>query len=107
MCACLESFSLNVKISLLNVYMPCETAHDMQNVQTFTDVLHVISALIASDDNVNHTILGGDLITDINRPQSRHTRALCEFIAEHLLRPADQSHQFRPVFTYECSASHT
>ena len=54
-------------ILIANVYMPCDTTHDYDNVDEYSSVLADYMDVCNDHPNVNYTILAGDLNTDLSR----------------------------------------
>ena len=79
-CAMLCVFPNNVKILIFNIYMPCDTDHDQANLAVYLDVLYKISHVRSDHPDVNHTIIAGDLNTEMTRRNSLHTVALEDFM---------------------------
>jgi hypothetical protein len=48
-------------ILVINLYMPCDTDHDVSNVTVFNEVLNDVSTIL-STLNMDHAIVGGDLM---------------------------------------------
>ena len=67
------------KILFVSVYMPNDNNTD-ENYNTFGDVLHELSAMIALRDDC-HIIIGGDFNVDFSR-QSRNLTLLRRFLMD-------------------------
>ena len=80
MCCCAIGIELNVESLLLfNVYMPCDSESDYENVEEFGVVLRIISN-IADNQQVREIIIGGYFNTDFRRTRSLHTQKLMSFM---------------------------
>ncbi len=93
-----------VTILLCTVYMPCDTDHDLQNIDTFNGVLNEIMTL-AETINANHVNCAGDMNTDVSRQASLHTRELLSFTVKNDLILLDDNVNFNVDYTYESKAN--
>ncbi len=73
-CAVMVKFH-DVCLLLCCIYMPCDTTYDRHNIETYNAVFSDILSSNACN-NVNHVVIGGDLNTDLSRPQSAHTECI-------------------------------
>lgn len=77
--ACAISFTLNgTKLILCNVYMPCDTNTDRNNLEEFQYTLDCISKML-TNKNASYMIIGGDFNTNFVRNESLHTISLKNF----------------------------
>ena len=79
-CAVLCDFPNNVKILMFNMYVPCDTDNDQANLELYIDVLSKRSHIRSNYLDVNHTIIAGDLNTEMTRRNSLHTIAFEEYL---------------------------
>jgi len=78
------------KFLLVNVCMPTDTIHDIDNRIEYDNVLSSLSA-IAIDCAPDAVIFGGDFNTDFSRSESLHTISLINFLPdESLFEPANE-----------------
>jgi len=78
------------KFLLVNVYMPTDTIHDIDNRIEYDNVLSSLSA-IAIDCAPDAVMFGGDFNTDFSRSESLHTISLINFLPdESLFEPANE-----------------
>ena len=68
-------------ILILNMYMPCDTNRQDDNLTSYTEVLSEIEQIIHRV-NPNRVIMGGDMNTDLSR-NSYQVIALTEFLEAH------------------------
>ena len=73
-----------VKLLLINVYMPTDTRYDRQNIIEYDNLLIDISAL-SERLGVDHIVIAGDFNTDFGRGQSPHTVSLLRFLNQETL----------------------
>ena len=104
-CGVLVSLS-GVSLLLCNVYMPVDTLYDQDNSSEYRTILNEI---IATADNMDalHTVIGGDLNTDMNRSSSLHTIDLTRFAQQEHFTWWLQDHPGNVDFTFEsrCNGS--
>ena len=91
-------------LMLANIYMPCDTDFDVENLNVFNEVLNDVTS-IADNLNVDRIIIGGDFNTDIARQYSWHTAALLRFVTEENLSLLNNLPVYDIDYTYE-SAIH-
>jgi len=91
---------------LVNVYMPCDTDFDVENLNSFNAVLNDIACL-ADTENINQIVLGGDLNTDFSRHHSLHTAALLRFTVEENISLLNALPCYDVDYTYESMAHGT
>ena len=89
---------------LANIYMPCDTDFDVENLNVFNEVLNDVTS-IADTLNVDRIVIGGDFNTDISRQNSWHTAALLRFVLEENLSLLNNLPCYEIDYTYE-SAIH-
>ena len=77
-CACVIKLHSNVKLLVINAYMPIDTP---ANIDEFQCILYDVESIIASQCDADVVVLCGDLNTDLTRHGSMHTRALTDFIS--------------------------
>ena len=84
-CAVLIIFPNGNKCLLFNVYMPCDTENDVDNLDAFCNILDLIETTCERYDDVNSIIIGGDFNTDLSRINSLHTctGALTNFVNQN------------------------
>ena len=68
----------NLKLSVFNIYLPCDNVHNEGNLCTYQDVLNEVKFLMFSHNRISH-VVACDLNTDVSRQHSSHTIALQEF----------------------------
>ena len=59
--------------------MPCDTDSDQANLEVYIDVLSKISHVCSNYIDVYHTIIAGDLNSEMTRLNSLHIIALAEY----------------------------
>ena len=91
-------------VLLCNVYMPCDTEFDRDNLYQYECVLEEISQLAVAT-NTDVLIIGGDLNTDLVRSRSLHTKALNDFLDKECLKPVIRHSSNKVDYTYESKVS--
>ena len=74
-CAVIMEFPDLTKLLLFNVYMPCDTARNVNNNDIYREVLSNIRASCNVQD-IDFMIIGGDFNTDLARTESQNTHSL-------------------------------
>jgi hypothetical protein len=89
---------------ICNVYMPTDTKHCNVNLLNFDETLESCR-LLATSNNIEHVIIGGDFNTDFSRANSLHTVSLRKFIADNNFREPNSSidHTFESMINGEKS----
>lgn len=81
---------VHVKLSgtellLFNVYMPCDTTHDLSNANEYQTVLDLVAQQCIKS-NCDHIVIAGDLNTEFSRINSLHTQYIRNFISRECLK---------------------
>jgi hypothetical protein len=97
--------SSNIHVLLFNVYMPCDTGHDLVNLDTYSDVLHKIDEVCTTHPAVDNIVIGGDFNTDITRVHSLHTGAFNDFFYRDSLVSCLSCNNTNICYTYENMAT--
>jgi hypothetical protein len=94
----------NFKFLLCSIYMPTDTCNDKSNSDMYMDILDQISTT-ADNLNISHVLIGGDLNTSFERPNSLHTKGLLSFLQTNSMNCCI-SHPVSSVdFSYESKAN--
>ena len=80
--------------------MPCDTDNDQANLEVYIDVLSKISHVCPNYIDVNHTIIVGDLNTEMTRRNSLYTIALEEYMKNDGLLLCSCCTDDKVLFTY-------
>ena len=101
--ACGSMLTIGLRaILLFNVYMPCATAHNVNNHDIYSEVLSKIQAS-CNVQNIDFIIIGGGFNSDLARTDSPNTHLLNSFVTEE-----DLSHCISNVqYTYESDVTVT
>ena len=99
--ACLIEISDDARFLVFNVYMPCDIRSDVDNIDTFKDVLQEIDIICTTYSDVNYIVFGGDLNTDLRRVRSPHTTVLTDFCDQRCLKVCTQHDVADIDYTYE------
>ena len=100
-CAIILDLQNGVRMLLFNVYMPCDTVHDLSNLDTYMDVLNKIDIVCTDYPDINRIVIGGDFNTDISRLNSLHTDALLGFIRSNGFKLCLNDTTSNVSYTYE------
>ena len=94
------SFPCGFKCIVHNVYMPCDTEYDNDNLLEYMNVLYDIDTVNACKSDVEHVVIGGDFNTDTSRDRSLHTPALIEYCDSRSFQLSCQSDMFSIDYTF-------
>ena len=103
---CIKADVGGCPILIVNVYMPCDTETDRDNLNDFNAILNDIANLRELYD-VTQVIIGGDFNTCFSRPSSLHTASLSRFIVDENLSMLSSLPFYYVDYTYESAAHGT
>ena len=83
--------SCDLSILIFNVYMPCDSTADLDNLEIFSSILSDVKSKCFELSHVNYVVLGGDFNTDMRRTGSLHTNALMSYVNDEGLAFSAQS----------------
>lgn len=93
------------KLIVHNVYMPCDTEYDDNNLSEFMNVLYEIDFVNAVRSDIDNVVIGGDFNTDLSRPHSLHSPALVEFCRSRSLALCCETDKSTVDFSYVSDVS--
>ncbi len=90
----------NSRILLCNMYLPCDTIYNQDNVHEYCEVFQsVLQHSVVAD--VDCIIIGGDLNTDLTRSNSAHTTNLLAICDDENLSCVKWHPRCHVDYTYE------
>lgn len=104
MCIIRVSDDSGLDLLMCNVYMPCDTEHDVSTAEVYGDILNEITQ-IAENTNCEKIIVGGDFNTDFRRTRSLNTNALVTFMHNEFLKCGEDFISSRIDYSYESKAN--
>ena len=95
------------KIIVHNVYMPCDTDHNAENLIDYMNVLYEIDSVNAIHNDIDHVLLGGDFNTDLSRSGSLHSNALVDYCDSRSLFLCCEHERFSVDYSYVSDVTHS
>jgi hypothetical protein len=96
----------SISILIFNVYMPCDKAYNINNLDLYREVLSDISDACNAHD-VDYMIIGGDFNTDLRRTNSSNTQVLNSFVNDECLSYCISLDLSDVKYTYENDSTQT
>ena len=94
-----------LKMLVINVYMPCDTGRSGDDSNEYCDILNEIS-LKCHALNIDNIIIGGDFNTDMSRLGSLHTKHLLSFVYDERLVFCLENNVSQVDYSFESKVNH-